>query len=279
MDSTQSKKEELEAAAAFTELYRVIARLRAPGGCPWDREQTPLTLRENIIEEAYEAVEAITEGGLEHIREELGDVLLNALMVALIYQEQGAFSIAETFTALSEKLIRRHPHVFGNQENAPSVSTAEEVLAQWDKIKQDIEGRKTESLLGGVSGSLPPLARAQKMQKKAAKVGFDFPQIEGIWEKVREEAAELRVEVSSQNRDEKAQSRIEEEAGDFLFAAVNLLRRLNVNAEVALMRANKKFEQRFGYVEKALLEKGLTPEAASLEEMDALWDEAKQKGF
>ena len=267
------------AVAAFAELDEVARRLRAPGGCPWDREQTPLTLRENIIEEAYEATDAITEGDNGHIKEELGDVLLNALMVALIYQEQGGFTIAETFASLSEKLIRRHPHVFSAQDSAPRASTSDEVLAQWDKIKRDVEGRKTEGALDGIPPSFPPLERAQKMQKKAAKAGFDFPHLEGVWQKIREEEDELRAEVSASSGGGDAMERMEEEAGDFLFAAVNLLRRLNVNAELALMRANKKFERRFAYVENALSKKGLTPKAASLEEMDALWDEAKRKGL
>ena len=266
------------AGEAFAALYKVVARLRAPGGCPWDREQTPLTLRDNIIEEAYEAAEAIAEGDSVHVKEELGDVLLNVLMVAMICQDEGAFTVADAFATLSEKLVRRHPHVFSSEE-AGKAATADEVLTQWDKIKSDVEGRKTEGLLGGVPEFLPPLAGAQKMQKKAAKAGFDFPLLEGNWDKVREEADELRAEVAAMERGEGSSERVEEEAGDFLFAAVNLLRRLNVSAENALLRANGKFRRRFGYVEKALSERGMTPTAAALEEMDALWDEAKRKGL
>ena len=267
------------AVAAFAELYEVARRLRAPGGCPWDREQTPLTLRESLIEEAYETVEAITEGDAAHVQEELGDVLLNILLIALIYEEEGRFTVAEAIDALSQKIVRRHPHVFGEQDEAKKASTSDEVLTQWEKIKSNVEGRKADGLLGGISGALPQLAAAQKMQKKAARAGFDFPLVEGIWDKVKEEADELSAEVKALESGEGSQSKVEEEAGDFLFAAVNLLRRLNVNAEAALLAANAKFRRRFGYVENALKERGLTPAGATLEEMDALWDEAKQKGL
>ena len=267
------------ADAAFQEACRVIRRLRAPGGCPWDREQTPLTLRESLIEEAYEAVEAIAEGNAEHVQEELGDVLLNALMIALIYEERGEFTVADAFAALSEKLVRRHPHVFAGQDDAKKASTSDEVLAQWDKIKRDVEGKKADGLLGGMSEALPPLAAAQKMQKKAARAGFDFPLVEGIWDKLKEEAEELSAEVKALEGGAGSQARVEEEAGDLLFVAVNLLRRLNVNAEAALLAANAKFRRRFGYIENALKERGASLDAATLEEMDALWDEAKQKGL
>ena len=267
------------ADAAFQEACRVIRRLRAPGGCPWDREQTPLTLRESLIEEAYEAVEAITEGNAEHVQEELGDVLLNALMIALIYEERGEFTVADAFAALSEKLVRRHPHVFAGQDDAKKAATSDEVLAQWDKIKRDVEGKKADGLLGGMSEALPPLAAAQKMQKKAARAGFDFPLVEGIWDKLKEEAEELSAEVKALEGGAGSQARVEEEAGDLLFVAANLLRRLNVNAEAALLAANAKFRRRFGYIENALKERGGSLDAATLEEMDALWDEAKQKGL
>ncbi len=276
-----------KAAEAFAEAYKIIARLRAPGGCPWDMEQTPLTMRENMIEEAYEAAEAITEGQHEHIVEELGDVLVNALMIALIYQEEGAFTVEGALRALSEKLIRRHPHVFGASDGANSASAAAlehpstpaEVLRQWEKIKRDVEGKNSNSTLEGVCKSLPPAAMAQKLQKRAARVGFDFPLLEDTWQKVKEEEEELRAEVLAQGSAQKDSDRIEDEAGDFLFAVINLLRHLNVDVDVAIMRANNKFIRRFGYVEKTLVEKGIAIENASLEEMDFLWDEAKQKGL
>ena len=268
-----------DAVAAFAELCEVVRRLRAPDGCPWDREQTPLTLRESLLEEAYEAVEAITEGDAAHAQEELGDVLLNVLLIALIYEEEGRFTVADFLAALSQKIVRRHPHVFAEQDEATKAATSDEVLAQWDKIKRNVEGRKTDGLLGGICGALPQLAAAQKMQKKAARAGFDFPLVEGAWQKVKEEADELSAEVKALESGEGSQAKVEEEAGDFLFAAVNLLRRLNVNAEAALLAANAKFRRRFGYVEDSLNKRGLTPAQSSLDEMDALWDEAKEKGL
>ena len=170
--TAETEQKEREAAEAFAALYRIVARLRAPDGCPWDREQTPLSLRETMVEETYEAVEAVTEGDPAHVREELGDVLLNAVMAAYMYEEQGEFRVADTLTELAAKLVRRHPHVFGGEgypgpQDAARAATADAVLSQWDAIKRDVEGRKTKGLLDGISAALPPLTRAQKIQKKA----------------------------------------------------------------------------------------------------------------
>lgn len=288
--TAETEQKEREAAEAFAALYRIVARLRAPDGCPWDREQTPLSLRETMVEETYEAVEAVTEGDPAHVREELGDVLLNAVMAAYMYEEQGEFRVADTLTELAAKLVRRHPHVFGGEgypgpQDAARAATADAVLSQWDAIKRDVEGRKTKGVLDGISAALPPLTRAQKIQKKAAKAGFDFPSMQEVWDKVAEEEQELRANLDPLSAAENpsaapaGKDRIEEEIGDLLFSVVNLSRRLGVNAGVALARTNEKFLRRFSYVEKALAEKGLTPGAAVLPDMDALWNEAKRKGL
>jgi len=192
---------------AFERLYQTIIRLRAPDGCPWDREQTPLSLRETLIEEAYETIEAITEAGepglagSAHVCEELGDVFLNATLISYIYEQTGDFTVADSLNAVSDKLVRRHPHVFGATEgfagpdSAGKTDTAAKVLAQWDVIKRGVEGRKADSILDEVSKGMPALERAAKLQKKAAKSGFDWATLDDVWPKVDEELAELREAV------------------------------------------------------------------------------------
>ena len=245
-------------------LVEVMARLRAPDGCPWDREQTHETLRRYLLEEAYEAVEAIDDGDADHLCEELGDVLLQVVFHAQIAREAGRFDMRDVVAGITEKLIRRHPHVFGDA----SAETAEEVTRRWDAIKRAERGRtEAESLLSGVARSLPALSRACELQKRAAKVGFDWEDVAGPAEKVREELAEV-LGASPQER--------EDEVGDLLFAAVNLARKLGVDPEVALTRASAKFERRFRYVEERLAEKGLRPTDVSLAEMDALWEKGKR---
>jgi len=245
-------------------LVDVMARLRAPDGCPWDREQTHESLRRYMLEEAYEAVEAIGDGDPGHLCEELGDVLLQVVFHAQIAREAGRFDMRDVVAGITEKLIRRHPHVFGDA----SAETPEEVTRRWDAIKQaERGGKRAESLLSGVSRSLPALSRACELQKRAAKVGFDWDDVAGPADKVREELGE----VLSARPDER-----EDEVGDLLFAVVNLARKLDVDPEVALTLASTKFEQRFRYVEEKLAEKGLQPADVSLSEMDALWEEGKR---
>jgi tetrapyrrole methylase family protein / MazG family protein len=262
---------------AFERLYQTIITLRAPGGCPWDREQTPLTLRETLIEESYETVEAITEGDPAHVSEELGDVFLNATMLSYMYEQAGDFTVADSLHAVSDKLIRRHPHVFGETagfagpESAGKTDTAEKVLSQWDAIKRGVEGRKADSLLDEVSRGMPALERAAKLQKKAAKAGFDWEGVEDVYPKVSEEIAEVRAAVASGDHDA-----VEDEIGDLLFACVNLARHLKVDPGVALTRSNAKFTRRFGHVERAMREACLPMDKAHFREMDALWDEAKR---
>lgn len=261
---------------AFERLYQTIIRLRGKGGCPWDIEQTPLTLRETLIEESYETVEAITEGDSSHVCEEAGDVFLNATMLAYMYEQEGIFSVADSLNQVSDKLIRRHPHVFGQTEGFPGpeqnerTRTAEKVLAQWDQIKRGIEGRKTESILDEVSRGIPALERATKLQKKASKKGFDWVSVEDVLAKVEEELNEVREALKGGN-----QSEIESEIGDLLFAVVNLARHVKVDPGVSLTRTNAKFIKRFKYVETSMSQNDIPMDKEHLSIMDAFWNEAK----
>ncbi|GAB1482709.1 nucleoside triphosphate pyrophosphohydrolase [Treponema sp.] len=239
----------LETSAAFEKLYEIVKRLRAPDGCPWDREQSPLSLRSDLIEETYECVEAIDNRDAPHIREELGDVFLLATMIAYMHEQEGSFSVADSLEEVSEKLIRRHPHVFGKS----SASTNEEILTEWARIKIEVEGKKPkDSLLDSVSRAIPPLDRANKLQKKAAKVGFDWPSVDGVWSKVEEELEEAKEALQDHERQKGQQKgsnietaeKLEGELGDLLFSVVNLCRYLKVDPSVALQKANLKFTHR-----------------------------------
>ncbi len=261
---------------AFGRLYGIIARLRGPGGCPWDIEQTPMSLRETLVEESYETVEAITEGDARHVKEELGDVFLNATMLSYMYEQAGDFLVRDSLEEVAEKLVRRHPHVFGETEgfagpgSSGRTDTAEKVLAQWDLIKRGVEGRKADSVLDEVSRGMPALERAHKLQKKAAKNGFDWASLDDVWPKVDEEIAELREAVAA-----RAASKIEDELGDVLFAIVNVARHLKVDPGVALTRTNAKFTRRFRHVEASMKAAGIPMDKGHLAEMDRFWDEAK----
>ncbi len=261
---------------AFERLYQTIKTLRAPGGCPWDIEQTPASLRETLIEEAYETVEAINEGESGHVCEEIGDVFLNAVMLSYIYEQNGEFTVADALEGVSDKLVRRHPHVFGKTEgfagpeSAGRTDTAEKVLAQWDVIKRGVEGRKAGSLLDEVSKGMPALERAHKLQKKAAKIGFDWNNLDEVWAKVDEELGELREAIVDGDKE-----KIEDEFGDVLFAIVNIARHLKVDPGVALTSTNAKFTRRFRYVENAMKAAGLPLDKAHFREMDQYWDAAK----
>jgi tetrapyrrole methylase family protein/MazG family protein len=255
------------AAAAFDRLFAIIRRLRAPDGCPWDREQSPETLRPSLIEEAWEAVSAIDSRDDANLREELGDLFLVISMMAWMREESGAFSLEEVLQEICEKLIRRHPHVFGG----PAVETSREVLRQWDHIKAtEHEGGPASSALDRVPRSLPPLERSFRVQKKAAKAGFDWPSAEPVWDKIQEELRELQAEIARGARD-----RVEDEAGDVLFSIVNLLRMLHVDPGVALHTATTKFERRFRSMERTLAAQGVNPAHAGLERLDQAWNEVK----
>jgi MazG family protein len=253
-------------ADPIAELRAVMHRLRAPGGCPWDAEQTHESLIPHLIEEAYEVAEAARSGDMAHLMEELGDLLLQPVFHAEIAAESGAFTLDDIARGITQKLIRRHPHVFGDATAKDSAA----VLTQWDAIKRTEKGDLPQSHLHGISKGLPALMRAQKLQKKAAKVGFDWPDTAPVLEKLREETEEIIEAIQSGDQDA-----ITAELGDLLFTVVNLARKLNVDAETALVAANAKFERRFGAVEDGLKEKGLEFGKASLTEMDAIWDEVK----
>lgn len=252
---------------ALAELRAVVHRLRAPGGCPWDREQTHESLIPHVLEEAYEVADAIRSGDPVQMCEELGDLLLQAVLHAEIASESGAFDLDQMAAGLTQKLIRRHPHVFGES----SAETSAAVLEQWDAIKRKEKGHQDEGYLHGVGGGLPGLMRAQKLQKKAARVGFDWPETAPVVGKVKEELTE--VEEALQAGD---MGKVEEEIGDLLFSVVNLARKAGVQAEAAMAAANEKFMRRFHAMQSRLESEGRSLEAASLEEMDAAWDEVKR---
>lgn len=250
----------------LTRLKTIVARLRAPDGCPWDREQTHSTLRSSLIEECHEVIDAIERSDDANLREELGDLLLQVVMHAQLADERGAFTFEEIACTVSEKMVRRHPHVFGDKLASDSAA----VLKQWEKIKREEKGGNA-GVLDGVATSLPALLRSQNLQKKAARVGFDWPDIEPVYEKLTEEIGEIREAVESKNP-----ASIEAEIGDLLFSAVNLARKLGVDAETALSGANKRFLTRFRHIEQTLRADGREVEGTSLEELDRLWEQAKR---
>ena len=252
----------------ISELRAVMHRLRAPGGCPWDAEQTHESLLPHLIEEAYEVADAARSGDMAHFCEELGDLLLQPVFHAEIASETGAFTLDDIARGITEKLIRRHPHVFGDA----TAATPDAVLTQWEQIKREEKGNKPQSLLHGISKGLPSLMRAQKLQKKAAKVGFDLPDAAPVLEKIREEADEITEAMASGDA-----AAIAEEVGDLLFSVVNLARKLGVDAEGALAAANSKFESRFGKVEGKIAAQGRRMEECSLQELDAAWDDVKRE--
>jgi MazG family protein len=253
---------------AMVELRAVMHRLRAPGGCPWDAEQTHESLIPYLLEEAYEVVEAIRSGDMAAVRDELGDLLLQPVFHAEIASESGTFTLDDIARNITEKLIRRHPHVFGEA----TADTPEAVLTQWEAIKRTEKGTEHQPYLHGISHGLPALIRAQKLQKKAAKVGFDWPEVAPVLAKIHEEADEV-----AQAIEEKDKTAITEEVGDLLFSVVNLARKLGVDAESALAAGNAKFERRFNQVEEVLTAEGKKLGECSLEEMDAAWDKIKSK--
>ena len=247
-------------------LVDVMAKLRSPGGCPWDIEQTHTTLRRYIIEEVYEVLEAIDEEDPQHLCEELGDLLLQIVFHARMAEESRLFSMQDVVDRVVEKLVRRHPHVFGDI----NVRDAAEVIVNWDAIKRREKENKPDSALDGIPKGLPALLRANKIQLKAAKAGFDWEDIEPVWEKVAEEIAELREAAATGEK-----RKIEDELGDLLFAVVNLGRFLGLESEVALNGANNKFVRRFRAMESAAKKQGLRWKELSLDRLEQLWEEAK----
>ncbi|HEY6552327.1 MAG TPA: nucleoside triphosphate pyrophosphohydrolase [Vicinamibacteria bacterium] len=262
-----------DAGQLFADFVRLIARLRAPGGCPWDREQTHQSVKPMTIEEAYEVAEAIDLEDDEALAGELGDLLLQVVFHADIARERGAFGVDAVVRRVSEKMVRRHPHVFGDEK----AETSGEVLRNWEALKQAeraAQGKDASnpSLLDGVSKGLPAILEAYQMTTKASRVGFDWTDPVGAETKLDEEIAELR---EATKRLPPKVSAVEEEIGDLLFAAVNVARLRGVDPESALKSANRKFRRRFRHIEDRLREDGRAPADSSLEEMDALWNEAK----
>jgi len=255
---------------AFEEFFDIIRRLRAPDdGCPWDREQTARSLRSSLLEEAYECVDAIDRDDEQNLREELGDLNLLVTMIAYIKEQDDVFSVADVFNDISSKLIRRHPHVFGES----SASTPDEIITQWDQIKVEVEGKRPkDSALDGVPASFPPLERAFKLQKKAAKVGFDWTEKESVFDKVREELVECVQAADAADSDA-----LESELGDLLFSVVNVCRFLHVDPATALHRTNEKFVRRFHGVERGMKARGLPMNNEHLAEMDDLWNAEKAR--
>ncbi|MDE5663158.1 MAG: nucleoside triphosphate pyrophosphohydrolase [Muribaculaceae bacterium] len=257
-----SKEEKL---AAFGRMLDVLDILRVK--CPWDAKQTNESLRPNTIEETFELAEALSAGDTDNIRKELGDVLLHIAFYSKIGSEKGQFDIADVCNSLTDKLIFRHPHVFGDVK----VDNTDQVLENWEQIKlREKGGNKT--VLGGVPKALPALIKANRIQEKVRNVGFDWEQPAQVWDKVAEEIAEVKAEIERDDKDA-----IEAEFGDLLFAVVNAARLYGVNPENALERTNRKFIDRFNYLEQACKERGLDLKSMSLAEMDLIWEEAKEK--
>ncbi|MDH5668897.1 MAG: nucleoside triphosphate pyrophosphohydrolase [Nitrospira sp.] len=284
----------------FTKLVGIMATLRAEGGCPWDRKQTHESLKPYLLEETYEVLETIDQGNRAKLREELGDVLLQVVFHSRIAAEAGTFTIEDVLDTLADKLIRRHPHVFGTNDQVGSLADGEQVVTQWEEIKRaerDAAGEK-ESALAGVPKTLPALLRAYQVQARAARVGFDWPQnaagLEQIFGKVAEEVGELKealagaqdevkvenegtAEVKAARGQAGGQAEIEAELGDILFSLVNLARFVKVNPEEALRRSTNRFVDRFHLVESQAAEKGTPLTEMTLTDMDILWEEAKQR--
>lgn len=273
----------------FADLVALMAKLRSPEGCPWDREQTYATLAPMLLEEAYEAFEAVEEareGRPEELRGELGDLLFQIVFYAQVAAERGEFTIEDVVEAIHSKMVRRHPHVFGGESAADSA----EVLRNWEAIKAEEkraagrdEAAKDSSLLDGVSAKAPALMEAHQLTTKAARVGFDWQNVEQIFDKLHEEVDELKAAIEESNAggdsdvetDEARHERVREELGDLLFVVTNIARHLKVEPEAALKLTNRKFRRRFRHIERGLEARGQSADAATLDEMEALWLEAK----
>jgi tetrapyrrole methylase family protein/MazG family protein len=253
-------------------LLKIMARLRGPGGCPWDIEQTHQSIRHNLIEECYEALEALDAGDVEAFKEELGDILLQVVFHAQMASEAGKFNFDDVAGAISDKLVRRHPHVFGKAR----ADTSREVLRQWEAIKKTEKTGKDDratqkSILHGVPKHLPALLKADKIQRKAARVGFDWAKVEDVVAKIEEELSEVKTELAKGKR-----GNFEEELGDLLFAVVNLARFKDVQAEQLLDRCVAKFVKRFHFIEAEVHRRGKRLDQCSLRELDAIWEMAKK---
>ncbi len=250
-------------------LVEIMAALRSPAGCPWDRAQDSTSLKPYLLEEAYEVLEALEGGDPQKLREELGDLLFQVVFHAQLAHERGQYDIYDILTGTIAKMTRRHPHVFGSA----TASTSKEALQNWEEIKrQETAATHATSVLDGVPRQLPSLLRAQRLQDKAARIGFDWERIEQVWEKLEEELRELHATVAAQDR-----AKIEAELGDVLFSLVNVARFLEVNPDEALHKTTTKFIRRFQFIERELSRQGKTLKQATLAEMDALWEQVKRQ--
>jgi MazG family protein len=261
------------AAEEFLRLVTIMATLRGPQGCPWDREQTIDSLKPFVLEEAYEVLEAIDRHDHEALREELGDFLFEAVFLAQLEAEEGRFTIAESIRTVADKLVRRHPHVFERESGAPALDTARAVRVRWEEIKAEERAAdatgESKTLLSGIAPALPALLRAYHIGTRAASVGFDWPRAADVVAKIEEEVAELRDAVDDRDR-------AEEEMGDLLFAIANLARKLGIEPETALRKANDKFTRRFTAMERRIESPGRTLSSLSLDELEAEWQKTKQ---
>ncbi len=256
------------------DLLKIMAKLRSPSGCPWDREQTEHSLKKYLLEESYEVLEAIEAGTTEELQEELADLLLQIIFLSRITEEKGQFGFLDIVSELAQKLVRRHPHVFPPPDRPPiNPKSAQEVVRVWGSVKER-EGKyaKRTSLLDGIPLALPALERARRISQRVSRVGFDWPNIEEVWKKVEEELAELQKAEK-----DAAPEAAESELGDLLFTLVNWGRLKGISAEEALRKANRRFAQRFFQVEQGLCRRGRRLEDSTLEEMDELWNKAKKK--
>jgi MazG family protein len=263
------------ASIEFDRLIAIVAKLRAPDGCPWDREQTIDSLKPFILEETYEVLEAIDQHDHPALCEELGDFLFEAVFVAQLAEEAGRFSIAEAVKSVADKLVRRHPHVFRRDQGEPALGTADAVRARWEQIKAEerrAQPKKPKTLLGGVPAGLPALARAFQIGSRAASVGFDWTRTEDVVAKIQEEVDEVREVVAAGPVD---LARAEEEMGDLFFAIANLSRKLGVEPETALRKANAKFAARFTAMETRFAERGREMHQLTFDEWDAEWNAVK----
>ncbi len=266
--TTKGVEERAErAGAAFAELVKIMARLRAPGGCPWDHKQTFDSIKPYLLEEAYEVMEAIDARDWPGLSDELGDLILQPIFLAEMAAEAGSFDICDSVNAINQKLIRRHPHVFGDAK----AETPEDVKRHWDEIKLQEKGDVRQALLTAIPRNLPALVEADKLGHKAAGVGFEWPSVDGVLEKLSEEVEEL-----AEAREARDQDAVEHELGDLFFTLVNMARFLKVDPEQALRKANTRFRQRFTFVEEAISADNSSFEATSLERMEELWQEGKR---
>jgi MazG family protein len=271
----------LSSGQKFEKLVEIMTTLRGPNGCPWDKQQDFNSLKPMLVEEVYEVLEAIEQNDFEGLSEELGDLLLHVVFHAQLGKEAGQFDVNTVLEKISEKLVRRHPHVFGDE----TASSPEEVIKNWEAIKAQEKAAKLKnrtpeqrSLLEGIPSKLPAIHEAHQISSRAARAGFDWPDVEGIFDKLQEEVRELR-EVIAEGKDETRRERLEDEIGDMLFVIVNIARYLKIDSESALKRANRKFKARFQYMENELAKQGKTVDQVSLDEMEALWQRAKSESI